>query len=428
VFTDFSVLSVDLATVASSQGVEVSSKSRLADSAKADTLSVLKFYTFSPKLFVKPRAADAVVWPHSGEAKMHLRIKRWQCALALLSQMFVLNSQAFAGPATGGQAPVHLRVVGGLASVHQYTKNEAPFWTRVLSEKTGGRVVADIVPFDQAGIRGQEAMRLMQTGVIPFGTILIGITSSTDPEWAAPDLAALSSSISELRGLVTAFRPHLTQSLRARYGIELLAVYVYPAQVIFCKSAFNQLADLAGRRIRVATPAQSDFVEALGAVPVRVPFAEVVAHVAGGNADCAITGAMSGNTIGLHEITSYISSMPISWGISAFGANLTAWNGLPPEARAVITAEIPKLEASIWEESTRETGEGLSCNTGSMCPEGRKGRMIRVDPKSADEVLRRKLFVSSVLPRWIDRCGVKCTEVWNRTLRARTGIEAPAPR
>ena len=32
----------------------VSSTNRFADSAKADTLAVLKFYTFEPKLFMKP--------------------------------------------------------------------------------------------------------------------------------------------------------------------------------------------------------------------------------------------------------------------------------------------------------------------------------------------------------------------------------------
>ena len=40
---------------------------------------------------------------------------------------------------------------------------------------------------------------------------------------------------------------------------------------------------------------------------------------------CAITGTMSGNTIGLHQATSHLHSMPITWGLSLFAANKAAW-------------------------------------------------------------------------------------------------------
>jgi len=122
------------------------------------------------------------------------------------------------------------------------------------------------------------------------------------------------------------------------------------------------LSDLAGRRVRVSGPSQSDLIEALGGLPVTTGFADIVANVRSGNIDCAITGTMSGNTIGLHELTTHLQTTPVSWGLAAFVANSAAWNALDAPTRELLRRELPKLEQSIWDEGARETGEGIACN------------------------------------------------------------------
>ena len=214
---------------------------------------------------------------------------------------------------TPASAPQHLRIVGGLATVNQYTRHEEPFWSRELARLSGGRLTAEIVPFDRAGIRGQEMLRLVQLGAVPFGTSLLNLSATHDAEFGVPDLAGLNPDMATLRRSVGAFRPHLERVLRERYGSELLAVYAYPGQATFCAKPFTSLADLAGRKIRISSATQSDWVTALGATPVQTPFAEIVANVRSGNIDCAITGTMSGNTIGLHEVTSHLHTAPVNW-------------------------------------------------------------------------------------------------------------------
>ena len=94
---------------------------------------------------------------------------------------------------------VRLRVVGGLAGVSQYLRHEEPFWTVELSGLTGGRYTADIVPFDRAGIAGQDMLMLIRLGVVPFGTALLGPVAAQYPGLAAPDLAGLSPSVRRSR-------------------------------------------------------------------------------------------------------------------------------------------------------------------------------------------------------------------------------------
>ena len=338
--------------------------------------------------------------------------------MACLIALIVLPaSPAAAQGGNTGAATERLRIVGGLAGVNQYTRQEEPFWTRRFGELTQGRATAEIVPFDRAGLHGQDMARLVQIGAVPFGTMLLSVSAAIDPELVAADLAGQSPDCTSLRRSVAAYRPHVEALLRERYGIELLAVYTYPAQVTFCNRPLASLADLAGRRVRISSASQADLVRALGGTPVQTAFADIVASLRKGNIDCAITGTMSGNTIGLHEVTSHILDLPITWGLAAFVANGQAWKNLSPEVKTVLRRELPELESAIWSESERETQEGIACNTGtSDCITGRKGNMTLVRASAADLRRRQELLVQTVLPAWFKRCGPACVQLWNQTL------------
>src|SRR5438067_7422838 len=136
-----------------------------------------------------------------------MKLKRsWTRAAGLAAGLALVCAQALADAAAPTQ---RLRIVGGLAGVSQYTRHEEPFWTRELPKLTGGRVSAEIVPFDRAGIRGQEMLRLIQLGAVPFGTALLNLSATQDPVFGAPDLAGLNPDMAAARKSVAAFRPFL---------------------------------------------------------------------------------------------------------------------------------------------------------------------------------------------------------------------------
>ena len=335
----------------------------------------------------------------------------------------LLGAAALALPAAADAQPLQLRIVGGLASVNQYRLHEEPFWSHRLSTLTQGRIQAEIVPFDRAGIRGQDMLRLLQLGVVPFGTALLSLAATEDPLVNMADLPGANPDIDTLRRAVAAFRPVLDQHLRQALGVELLAVYAYPAQVLFCRQAFGTLADLAKRRVRVVSAPQADFIEAIGAQAVLAPFAEVLPKLRSGQLDCAITGTMSGNTVGLHEVTTHLHTMPITWGLSVFAANKAAWAGLPADTRTLLQRELKTLEQAIWTDAERETGDGIACNTGSdTCRQGRRGSMVAVRPGEPDLARLRTLLAQTVLPRWAERCGPRCVDAWDSALAPVVGV------
>ena len=356
------------------------------------------------------------------KARMMQRYRHvMDCLLGLVALAFCVFA-LLASPAaaqTSSAAPYRIRVVGGLGALNQFTRWEEPFWSHELLRLSGGKFTADIVPFDRAGVPGIEMMRLLQLGVVPFGTTLMSSLSAQYPQFTAPDLAGLNPDMASLKSTLAAFRPFLEKALRDQHGIEALAIYTYPAQVLFCKKVLSGLGDLAGRRIRVSSVGQADFVGALGGVAVNVALADVVANLHNGNVECAITGAMSGNTLGLHTQTSHLYAMPLTWGLAIFGANRAAWEALPPEMRALLRRELPKLEAAIWDESERDTTDGIACNTGvAACQAGRKGAMTVVPVTPQDERRRQEIFTTTVLPRWLKRCGARCNDIWSQTIGA----------
>ena len=378
-------------------------------------------------------------WDKSGSA-LHLcmYLPDWgtttMCAvrLPLLRLMFAVVTTLVTG-AAWSQAPAApaqtLRIVGGLGAMHQYTRNEEPFWTKDLLRLSAGKYAAEIVPFDRAGVPGAEILRLMQYGVVPFGTALLSNIAAQNPEFAAPDLAGLNPDLPALRKSLAAFRPYMEKKLREAHGVELLAVYTYPAQVVFCKNPLKTLNDLAGRKVRVSSATQSDLVAGLGGTPVLLGMAQIVSSVSSGQVECAITGSMSGNIIGLAEQTKYIHTLPITWGLAIFAANQSAWSALPGDLRALLSREIPRLETAIWQESERETVDGFACNRGlATCRSGNKLAMTEVATTTQDEARRKELFLNTVLPRWLQRCGGRCNTLWNQTVGASTGIQvAPGP-
>ncbi|WP_158601020.1 TRAP transporter substrate-binding protein [Teichococcus wenyumeiae] len=331
-----------------------------------------------------------------------------------------------AGPSGAQAPPLRLQVVGSLADVRLYEQYERPFWREELPRISDGKLQADIVPFDSSGIRGQDMLHLMRLGVTPFGTALLSLVGSDEPELAAPNLAMLAPELSTLRRVVQVYRPHLTAVLKQQYGVEVLAIYAYPAQILFCTQPLPRLEDMRGRRVRVSNPSQADAMEALGAIAVQIPFAKQAAELREGRIDCTITGSLSGNQLGLHRLTQQMHPMAISWGLSVFGANVHAWEALPAEAQQVLRRGLARLELAVWAAAGQDTEDGFLCNAGRpSCQSGTPGSMRWDAISPQDEAVRRRLLAEAVIPGWIARCGEGCRQAWNTYLAPLVRIFLP---
>ena len=321
-------------------------------------------------------------------------------------------------PARADELPkLHLKVVGGLGQTIQFKNFEEPFWSKELAERSGGRITAEVTPWDQFGIKGAELLQFTRLGAIALSTVSLSQIASEDPEAAAVDLAGLNTDIPALRRSIKAYLPTLREVYRSRYGLELLAIWSYPAQVLFCNSPINSLADLKGVKVRVASAMHGDFVTGLGGVGITIPFDGLMDALKKHVADCAITGAMSGYRLGLYNATTHIDPVTVSWGPYVLFANRNAWLRFDPKVREFLTAQIEELGDRLWDAADRETQEGIACLTGiGNCSAGAPGHMKLVPVSADDGTLVRHSFKNVVSPRWAERCGTECVKNWNNTI------------
>jgi TRAP-type C4-dicarboxylate transport system substrate-binding protein len=319
----------------------------------------------------------------------------------------------------------HLTVIGSLGGTAQYRDIEEPFWARKLAVDSGGKITVDITPSDRTGLKAGEALQMARLGVISFLTVPLSAVSSEDPEAIAADLSGLNPSIEAARANLAAYRPVLVDLYRSRYGLEVLAMMTYPAQVLFCKKQFQTLTDLGGRNIRVVNATQATLVNAVGAHGVVLPFNAITSAIGQGTVECAITSADSGNSIGLPRLTHYIHALPINWGNQIVVANRAAWWGLPPELRGFLTQELAGFEQNVQDRAERMMAQGFACDTGQDdCVDGTRGDMVLVPAVDADRTLIDRILRTNVLPKWAARCGDACGLEWDRTVGSRMGLQA----
>jgi len=321
---------------------------------------------------------------------------------------------------------VKVHVVGTWANLSIYKKREFPFLTKTIPEKSNCAVTAEIRPFTEMGLKGGEVFRLMSKGVIEFGSTVLGYVAGDDPENEAVDLAGFSSDIKVAKRVSDAWKPVLTELYKKKYGIKLLALFPFHAQVIYCKTPISGLSDLKGKKVRTFSKSLSEFVEAVGGTSVNIPFGEVVPALQKGVADCAITGALSGNLAKWYEVTHYLYALPVGWSMVMLGVNMDAWNKLPEKVRIFLKKEISLWEGQVWAAADAETKAGISCNTGGKCSDGNSAHMKLVRVSAADRKRLREIMKTVIVPKWAKRCGAVCVKEWNGTVGKIVGITASA--
>jgi hypothetical protein len=111
--------------------------------------------------------------------------------------------------------------------------------------------------------------------------------------------------------------------------------------------------------------------------------------------------------------------------VSLFVAHGESWVRIDPGVRVLVAQEISRLEQKIWSAAEVDTALGFSCNAGQPeCRGGERGRMTVVPSSPDDEAIRRRIFVTATLPRWLERCGEECGRRWYSTIGRSLGLPA----
>ena len=318
-----------------------------------------------------------------------------------------------------------ISVIGNVSVTTQFRDIQTPFWTKTIPELTGGKVKVNFKGWNEMGLKGPEGFRLAQRGQTQFATFQLGHVSGEAAINDVTDLAGMSPTINDFHNVTTAFRPTLEKYYEENFGLKILTMQSFQAQILYCRDEVKNLADMKGRKVRSSGISQSDFLGALGASGIPMSFGEVQQGLQKGVIDCAITGTLGGYSAKWYEGAKYLYTLPINFAAGILVVNIDAWNDLDADVRQIIEGQMQKHEDEMWALNRSEGEMGINCNTTGPCPEGEPGGMVRVDPSDADLKLLRTIMLDTVLPKWAERCGNDCAVDFNNTIGKINGLTAP---
>ena len=336
-------------------------------------------------------------------------------------------------PALAQDLPeTRLSVIGSPVNSPNWVNILEPFWNDTVPEESGGAVTAQAVSMTDLGIKGPEMVRLARAGIADIVAGSTTLVSGELPENDGIDIAGLVQDIDTLEAVVDAYRPILEEHYRETLGVVPLGFWPTGAQVVWCATPIDGLADLAGKKVRVFSTTTSAVMDAVGATPVTLSFSEVVPAMQRGVIDCALTGANSGNTAKWTDVATHLFPLTVGWGVNFIVANAERWDGLDPEVRAFLETQIATgLEPAGWTMARDATDHGIWCTTGdSRCdPEATAPRnldltdLTLVELTEADRETLKEMLASRVLPEFASACGADCVTRWNEAVGPVANVE-----
>ncbi len=358
---------------------------------------------------------------------MHRSLRRTFLAAAFglaAAAPMAAHAQMPASLAAGPRVSM-VAVTQPLPTQPQFTRVDVPYLREMMAQRTGGRIETQLASHAERNLGGSEIVRLVRSGQADLGAGTLSTLSGDVPILDGVDLSGLAPQIGVARQVADAILPVANRDLE-RFGVRLVIMYPFPAQVLFCRQPFTSLADMRGRRVRTFGNSLVELVNALGGQPTSIGFPEVYSALERGVVDCAVTGTGSGVAARWPEVTTHISNLPLSWAVAGYMVNLNWWNRLDPQVRAFLEGTFKEMSDKLWELGDAATRDGIDCAIGRAA-ECRihslaTRPMTEVNATDADRASLRQILQQNVLPGYVRRCGARCGEIYNQIVAPLTGV------
>ncbi|HEY6132626.1 MAG TPA: TRAP transporter substrate-binding protein [Rubrivivax sp.] len=218
---------------------------------------------------------------------------------------------------------------------------QANWLAEAIAKNTGGQIKVAVYPSSQLG-KLQELAEAVSTGTIALShNTAAGIGSLYEP-FAALDTPYLYRDVDHLMKVVDVNSPvmkSLNEGLVKAAGVRVLYAYYFGTRQLTTNKAVRTPADLSGQKIRaIPFPIYMTTVEAMGAVPVPVDWAEVPTALATGKVQGQENPVNVVLSSKLYETQSHLMQTGHIMNAQVIVINEKAWQELSPAQREQVSA------------------------------------------------------------------------------------------
>ena len=165
-----------------------------------------------------------------------------------------------------------------------------------------------------------------------------------------------------------------------RLDIYMLFRAQFTPIAMYLQKRVEHISDLRGLKIRTS-PTYISIIEGVGAIPVRIPSAELYTALDRGVIDGYCYPIMSLKELGFTEVTKYIIDHPFYTCGSHLFTNLDSWNQLPQDVQQELTEVAKEVEARAADFFPLHTELELEYLKAAGC------EFIKLPPDEAEEFL-----------------------------------------
>jgi len=278
-----------------------------------------------------------------------------------------------------------------------------------IKKRSNGEMEITITSMPELGLTGFELVRVLGAGLVDLADVLPTYVAGDIPVIEGGDLLGIFKNYDTAVKGHLAWEKVLRDKYSARLGSVVLGSWPWSQQMLYSKRDVKTMDDYKGMRIRVFSPAMAQFVSALGAEPVSLPYAEVYTALDRGTIDGAITCALCGWEQKLHEVTDYLLDAHMGTAVTTlFVVSNKTWAKLNDKQKAILSQLGAEFTERGWSFGSQWAEEGIRNLTGP-------GKM-KLSTVPAERAPIENIVKTRIGPWWAKRAGAEPTKDWNDTL------------
>jgi TRAP-type C4-dicarboxylate transport system substrate-binding protein len=271
----------------------------------------------------------------------------------LVASLALLSTCLTAGAAGAQDKPIELKFSSWVSAVHGHHTGVMVPWAKMVEEKSKGRLKITIYPGSTLG-KAVDHYDMVKDGVADMGFTTPGYTPGRFPLIAATELPLLfKSSRGGSLAVMSIFDKYFKAELK---DVKVLWVWVHPpGHFHFAKKPVKKLEDLAGLKIRAATPMLTTMVRTLGAIPVSIPAPDTYTALERGTVDGTIFPWEAISSFKLAEVLRHHAEVGLYVAPLFTMMNQKKYDSLPPDLRKVIDdlsgAWGAEFNGKVWDQN-----------------------------------------------------------------------------
>lgn len=336
---------------------------------------------------------------------------------ALSASALMLGASAGSRSATAQTAPViKWKAVALQRTSLQWTKKW--MWLQEeLAKQTNGRLQLEVVSFPELGLTGAELIRVLNSNLVDIADVVTGYVSGEVPLFEGAQLPGVYTDYAQAQKGYAAWMLAVVEPREKLIGGKVLGSFAFASQYLWTKFPINHLADVKGKKLRIFSKAQADYLSSLGAEPVSIPLAELYTAIERGAVDGAVTGPEWAMGVKLWDIVSHVTDLRLGVGAGYVVVSRKSWQGLPADIRGVLEKLAPEVTRRGWDLGATDTKIGVNTAV-------KNGIKATIPAKPEWQAALAKIAKDVVVPGWAKRSGADALSLFNANLSPIVGFNA----